>query len=334
MTESRITDPEAVSARDIELILNRDQSPTVQFSRPGYSRALLRDVNRLCVEFGARLEVRFFAHYGEVFDAAALSDLPDVRWLSIDSLERIRNEDYLLHLASLERLSFGVHHFDKPAFLADFAFEHLTQLVLSETAKRNFDLAPLRANPRLTDLFIQGHAKNIDAMAALPQLASLRLSGMPKRLKLSFVNDISRLRSLTLLLGSRRSIDEISHPLLEELRVVRVRGLETLGSLDRFPALRLLDVEDQLQLRSISVAGTRLRELTVSNCKNLEEIIDLESQVGLEHFRTSRTQLDLDAMLTRKWPDSMKVLALYSSSEKWNAAARVILGQRGYAEFR
>ena len=333
MIENRINDPSVVSSRDIQRILDGGRSPTVQFSRPGYSRRLLQSLNRLCIEFGAQLEVRFYGHYGADFDATALAELPDVRRLSIDCLEQISNENHLLRLACLEQLSFGVYRFDKPNFLGGFAFENLTELSLSGTAKGNFDLSPLINCRHLTDLFIQGHTKNIDVVATLRRLKSLRLSGMPKKLQLSFVNDVATLRSLSLLFGSRSTIDEISHGLLEDLNITWVRGLESLGPLRRFPKLRVLHVKDQLQLRSISVVDPPLRELSVINCKNLEEIMGLESQTRLEHFRASRTKLNLDALLARAWPKSMKILALYSGSEKWNRAAREILDSRGYAEF-
>lgn len=287
----------------------------------------------LCQVFGSSLEVRFFGHYGHDFDARVLSALPDVRWLSVDCLTRIANEDWLYKLPLLERLSFGVSEFDQPDFLDGFQLERITQLSLSETRSRKLDLGGLHRCTSLTELFLQRHTRNIEALARTPVLRTLRLSGMPKQCELSFVGEMPSLQSLTLLLGGRPSLDGVSSRTLQELEIVRVRGLETLGPLDRFPKLRRLQVEDQLQLHSISVAGTQLREPSLHNCKNLESVTGLDTLAELEHFRVSRTKLDLEALLDRNWPPSMEVMALYSGSQKWNDEARAILDRRGYREY-
>lgn len=333
MIESRINDPESITTHDIERILHKGLlPPTVQFSGPGYTPALLRCINRLCVAFDKRLEVRFYGHSGQAFDASVLSHLPDVRWLSVDCLDEIVNDHHLQRLSHLERLSFGVHRFSKPKFLSGLQFDRMRELRLAGSAANNFDLAPLSAGRALSEVFIQGHTKNIEALATLPKLSRLTLSGMPKRQPLSFVSGIRALRMLKLLLGSRMSVDEISHERLESLEIVWVRGLESVGDLRRIPALQRLFIDGQLRLRTISLAGVKLRELSVHNCKNLTSISGIESQPRLEHFRTSRTKLDLDALLDLTWPPTMKIVALYSGSEKWNARARTVLGQRGYAD--
>ncbi len=333
-TESRITDPKAVKSADVQAILDAGWSPTVQFSKPGYSRELLRNVNRLCAEFGPTLEVRFYGHYGSGFNAKALTELPDVQWLSIDCLERISNEDELARLGELRRLSFGVHEFDRPSVLNSLEFKKLRELSLSSNKRTNFDLGFIARFSQLTELFVQGHTKNIVAISTLPRLKTLRLSGMPKKQELSFVNSIESLRSLTLLLGGRSTIDEIKHPTLEELEVNWVRSLETLGNMGRFPNLRRLRIEDQLQLRVLPLEGLQLRELSAFNCKNLDTITGLDEQEALEEFRIGRTKLVLDALVAHKWPASMKIVAIYSGSEKWNKTAREMLDQRGYGEFR
>jgi hypothetical protein len=333
MIDSRITDPGAVSERDIQAIIDQGLSPTVQFSKPCYDRSLLDAVNSLCKVFGSSLEVRFFGHYQHDFDAAVLSAIPSVRWLSVDCLTRILNEDWLHKLPLLERLSFGVFEFDRPDFFDGFQLGQITKLSIAETKSRKLDLGALEKCTSLTELFVRGHTRNIEALSNVPALRKLRLCGMPKQRDLSFVGDIPRLESLVLLLGGRPSFNELRSPTLKELEVIRVRGLETLGPLDRFPNLHRLQIEDQLQLHSFSVAGTQLRELSVHNCKNLQSVFDLGSLLDFEHLRVSRTQLDLEMLRDCNWPPSMKFVALYSSSEKWNEQTRSILECRGYKEF-
>jgi hypothetical protein len=147
------------------------------------------------------------------------------------------------------------------------------------------------------------------------------------------LSDAIGLRSLNLILGGRSSFDEFQHAALEELSIIRVRGVQTLGSLHRFPRLQSLQVEDQLQIQCIDLPGALLRRLLLSNCKNLTRIDGLELLEGLYQLRVLRTKLDLDALAQRNWPASLSVLALYSGNRKWNDATRAMLDQRGYREF-
>ncbi len=331
--EPRITDPQRVDAAMVKAILARGARPTIQFSRSGASTELLASVNELCREFGDRLEVRFFGHHSETFDGGILTHIPDVHWLSLDCLMTISGENNLAQLPNLTKLTFGVYRFDKPDFLDALPLERFTWLSLGENAKKNINLRYLDRCGALEHLFLAGHTRGIEAISRLPKLSQLWLGSIPKKQTLEFLSDLAPLRSLNLILGGRRSLDEFRHPDLEELAVLRVRGVETLGSLGRFPKLRKLQVEDQLQLRAIDLTGAALKELILLNCKNLETLSGLDDVPGLQHLRASRTSLDLDALVERVWPPSMDILALYSGSERWNTSARAKLDQRGYREF-
>jgi hypothetical protein len=333
MIESRINNPSSINDRQVRAILEAGRSPTIQFSQSMYTPSLLRRLNDLCAEFGERLEVRFYGHHNEVFDAETLTRLPDVKWLSVDCLTTIRNEAEIGRLPCLEQLSFGVFDFDRPHFLRSLPLSNLRRLVISETAKRNFDLAPLAQAHGLRVLFLNGHTRNIEAVEGLPLLSELTLSAMPKTRSLGFLSQVPALRSLTLILGGRVSLDDFCHPLLEELNVIRVRGLASMGNLARFAYLRRLSIEDQLQLRAIDVAGTELRGLSLFNCKNLARIEGLDQLGQLEVFRTGGTDLDLDALRDRPWPPSLKVVGLYKSSRIWNESTRRHLDGLGYREF-
>lgn len=333
MIETRINNPKSPPDSAIRAIAASGQTPTIQFSAPVYSAELLRAVNRLCIEYGDRLEVRFFGHYGGRFDASVLLNIPDVSWLSIDCLSEIANEHEISKLSRLSRLSFGVFKFDNPQFLEQIEISNLTRLSLTENVTRNFDLAPLARAVKLTTLNIDGHTKNLIALSQLRQLSELTLRSTPKTQSLEFLRQVQNLTSLSLILGSRQTIDEITHPRLERLSLIRVRGLVGVGPLARFPHLRELQIEDQSRVSSIDLAGTDLRKVTLMKCKNLEELKGLASLSGLVEFRTAWTKLDLQALLEREWPPSLEVLALYSKSNKWNDATRAILDKQGYREF-
>jgi hypothetical protein len=333
LPENRITDPRQVSREQLDDVLGRAAHATIQFSKPGYSHQVLQNVNDYCAEYGDKLEVRFYGHYSDTFDASILTRVPDVQWLSVDCLQRIDNEDAIARLSKLRKLSFGVYYFDNPGFLATLNLARISRLTLSDNSKKNFDLSPLALCDELEELYLSGHRKNINAISLLPALRVLSLGSIAKSQALEFVNEIQTLAKLTLILGGRENLDELDHTGLNELEVLRVRGLSTLGDLSRFQGLRRLLVEDQLQLKSISLDGSDLEEISIHNCKNLQELAGLLTLKRLRSFRASRTKLDLDSLLGANWPGTMKTVALYSGNRRWNERARQILDERGYSEY-
>ncbi len=328
--ENRVTDPGRVSSAQIDAILARGLQPTIQFSRNCYSKPLLGKINDLCLQYGDSLEVRFYGHYSGAFDAAALAHIPDVQWLSIDCLLRIDNPTEIYSLNHIRKFGFGVHYFNQKDFLAGLKLPQIRHLVLVENERRNLDLAPLAACSNLESLYLNGHTKNIVAISKLPKLRQLSLGSMPSKLELAFVRHIPRLEKLTLILGGRTDIDDLEHDNLHELEIQRVRGIEKLGDLQRFPKLRRLLVEDQIRLSSVLIEGSRLEEVYFHNCKKLTDLPGLLELSSLREFGASRTSLDMEKLLHANWPASVEKLGLYSSSEKWNKMAREYLDSRGY----
>jgi len=330
---NRINDPSSLSRADLQNILSRGASPTVQFSKPTYSPKLLKEVNGFCQEYGSNLEVRFYGHYSGAFDASALRFLPDVQWLSIDCLQRIENDEEVFRLENLRKFSFGVYYYDRSDLLARIKIDGLLRLVLADNDKRNFDLEPLEECSELEEFYLNGHTKNIGVLSKLPCLRFLSLGSISKKTRLEFASGIQQLNSLTIILGGREAIDEVRHESLRELRIVRVKAFESLGDMSRFPKLRKLVVEDQIRLNTIDLRGTDLREVSVHNCKNLSEIDGLLDLSDLRLFATSRTKLDLELLLRADWPKSMEVVGLFSTSDRWNEKAREKLAERGYRQF-
>jgi hypothetical protein len=77
----------------------------VQFGRRGYTDEQLAELNQLAKLYGRGLEIRFYGHYGEVFDGSVLRYLPDASCVSIDCLSHARNLDALSHIEGLQELS-------------------------------------------------------------------------------------------------------------------------------------------------------------------------------------------------------------------------------------
>lgn len=325
----RINNPKKISPPEIAKECEKRQRLTVQFNRyDAYTPAILASLNEACRLAQDRLEVRFYGHYGARFDAKFLRHLPEVCHLSIDCLTAIDNEDEIGRLPKLRSLSFGVFGFDRPDFLKTLQLGQLKQFSLGENRKRNFDLSPLAASKSLDSLFIHGHSKGIDATEGLPRLRKLTLSGYAKKHSLHFVEGVSALKELTLILGGRADLDDLSSKTLEIIQILRVQGLATMGDLSRLPALSAFRVEDQIQLRQLDLHGVSLKRLALSNCKNLMELRGLDKQDQLQEFSAFGIALDLDGLRDRDWPSTMRCVRLFSGRRKWNDDAEARLAAR------
>lgn len=318
INSGRINNPVRLDQRAIADEVARLNRPVVvQFSESPISARILQEVDQLCDHFGENLEVRFYGHYGGHFDATLLRHVPSVQRLTVDCLQAISNADEVGKLPLLSHLRFGVYDFSDRDFLASLDIARLESLSISENRKRDIDLSPLAHAETLKRLYIEGHTSGIQHITEVPHLSDLVLRACPKSQSIGFVNNIRSLKKLELVLGGRQSIDELAHPQIETLQILRVQGLQSLGNLARFPALRHLRVEDQIKLHTIDLAMANLLRISVSNCKALTEIEALNCQTELEELFIARTAADVERLMHAKWPDSLRCLGLFKNSRKW-----------------
>lgn len=334
-TSIRLQDITTVDRSYIESIIAQGDRPIIQFSTPGYSTELLQQIDALCSEFGAKLEVRFYGHNWTSFDASSLTLLPNVAWLSIDCLRSVVNLNALFQLTRLRRLSLGIFELNQADILDRLQADALEELYVCETRKSEIDLSSLARCHSLSRLYIAGHTRGFDSLAESHSISELTLRSIPKKQSLGAVSRMRGLRALTIILGGRADIEEISHPQLRRLEIVWVRGLASLGSLTRFPALERLRVEDQLKLLSVDFETTpsELHDLQIFNCKNLEKIGGLAHLSKLKTFRIGRTKLDFEKLLEAGLPASLRCVAVYTRRKKIDEAMRQRLDALGYTEF-
>jgi len=329
----RINNPDKITKKNVLSAEGVWGLPTIQFSESGQSKRLLKSINALCKIFGAKLPIRFYGHYGNDFDASVLNHLPDVQWLLVDCLQNISNSDAIFQLSKLKKLSFGVYNYENPDFLNQLNLQKLEQLTIGETKKRDIDLAYLAKAEKIRSLTIVGHTKNINEIGQMKSLQDLSLNLIGKKHGLEFASKIAKLNSLKIILGGRQNINEFSHPLLQNLQITRVRGFNNIGDLSRFPRLEHLQIEDQIQLKTLELASPNLEEIKILNCKNLSLIDGLSSLTKLKHLRCSRTALDYDKLSEFSWPENMQTVALYSGNKKQDDMRRKHLDMRGLKEF-
>ena len=331
----RIHNPASIDGAALRAAIAADGHVIVQFGEHFDARPLLADLDALAAGCGAALEIRFYGYHLTPFDAAILRALPHAASLSLDCHTSAVNLDTLGELRHLKRLQLGVYDMQEHDILALENLRGLEYLSLGETRKANIDLAPLRHWPQLAQLHTTGHTKNIAAITALPALTKLSLSQVKSKDEVDFINAMPALARLRFILGGRSSIAHVTAPWLEELEVVRVRGLEELGELGRFPRLRRLSVEDQIKVKDIRLgANPALEWLVLRNCKTLESLRGLATLPALHNLAVHLTQLDIDALLAAGLPATLRQLTLATGKRKRDAQIETRLSALGYAKAR
>lgn len=332
MHDQRVESPTADALAELEDWLADGTGVTVQFSAPPYPTPVLARLNRLAARFGPLLEVRFYGHYGSSFDCSHLAHLRDLASLSLDCLSRV---DALHEIESLERLSslsLGIFELTEGAVLETPNLRRLSALILGETRKSVFDLASLGNYSNLTHLRVCGHTKNLPVLANLQSVRELWLNSIPRKSSVSFISEMRGLRSLHVYLGGRESIAEVFVPSLEVLEVVRVLGLRDIGNLSRFPALRRLLVEDQVQLEQLTFGreNAELEVVHLYNCKSLRALPGIGETPRLGEMRVFRTAIEPEALRRSRLPVSLRKLAFGTGKASMDRRVRAQSSTLGY----
>ena len=339
MTQARqpqcIQNPERIDAGAIRAAIASGQQVLVQFNTLGEPGPLLADLDALAATCGSALTIRIYGYDPRVFDARILRALPHVASLSIDCHRQAIHLETLGELRHLKRLSLGVYELAQADILQLDNLHGLEYLNLGESARNNIDLAPLRHYAHLASLAIEGHSQHIDTLASLPALHELSLYRIKNKVALDFISEMAGLDRLLLQLGGRESLAHIEAPLLKKLEVIRVRGLETLGDIGRFPLLQALWVEDQIKLRQVALGPNPVLErLDLHTCKTLDSLPGLAALPALRQLSASETMLDIDALLAHGLPASLTHARLRTGRKTRDDAIAAQLVQLGYEEAR
>jgi hypothetical protein len=335
MTQARqrqcIQNPERIDAGAIRAAIAGGQQVLVQFNTLGEPGPLLADLDALAATCGTALTIRIYGYDPRVFDTRILRALPHVASLSIDCHRNALYLETLGELRHLKRLSLGVYELAQADILQLDNLRGLEYLHLGESARNNIDLAPLRHYAHLASLAIEGHSQHIDTLAGLPVLHDLSLYRIKNTVPLDFISEMARLDRLLLQLGGRASIADIDAPLLRKLEVIRVRGLEAVGDIGRFPLLRALWVEDQIKLRQVALGpNPALERLDLHTCKTLDSLPGLAALPALRQLSASETMLDIDALLAHGLPASLTHARLRTGRKTRDDAIAARLAELGY----
>ena len=259
----------------------------------------LSRLRKLCVEWGDRLTVRFYAHYYELFDGKVLLDLPEIQSLMVNSLkDAVTNLECIGELPNLKKLHIGVYELENKKLLDAIPVSNLTDLTLEEARTKALDLSALKNAQSLKRLRIFGHKKNIEAVGGLSGLEDFSFNPM-KGMTFDFLQNMTSLKSLKFVLGGVESIESLGEmPTVEDMAFTMVRGLSELGDLQRFPSLERFFMQDQPQVTDIKFGASNaaLKHVWLYNCPKLSSLGDLSKTPNLESLHAVKTDLSLKGL--------------------------------------
>ena len=212
-------------------------------------------------------------------------------------------------------------------------FKTLKELILGDTRTKSRNLKYLEDYPDLNYLIICGHTQNIDAVGKLTDLRYLGLNSISK-VKLKFVNQLRKLKSLSFVLGGRENIDEIEENEIETLEIIRVRSFNSLKNISNFKKLKILLIEDQIKLTELHFDKEipTLKDFKLINCKTFKYLTGIEKLNSLSQLRIYKTNINFNEFINHQFPKSLDILAFYTAKAKIDKDIKVILLKLGYKD--
>ncbi len=230
----------------------------------------------------------------QVYDAEHLSDVENLKSVSITGMPHALNLDALAQVGPLESLELEIFQLDPVDILERIDPSELRFLRLSNTAPNKLDLGVLPRFSKLEELTISGQRKNLQSVGQLETLKRLTI-GLVAKSGCDFLSGLKNLEVLKLLLGGQGDIGNVHCPSLKELEVVRVRGLSDLGDLSRFPNLQGLRIENQPRLTCLHASRPmqNLTAITVFSCPKITRFIGGNNLPNLRDYESYDTPLIL-----------------------------------------
>lgn len=329
---SMLDGPDVAHLNLIDERLKKRKSLLVQFSGTDkYTEELLTKLDAYCQKYGDRLQVRFYGHYSQKFDFNVLKSIPHVENLIVDISSTAKNIYTLCELRHLKKLGFGFYQLKEVDIFQSENITKLSELRLFETKTKSVDLDFLRKCKELTLLSVHGHRKNADAIGELSKLKTLAFRSAPD-FSLAFVNRLKKLKTLSLILGGRKNIDEIEGNAIELLSIVLVRGFEQLKNPSRFQKLKHLAIRDCIRLKELCFDATlpELRTLCIENCKGLSSLTGVAHLKKLQELQVTQTEVDFDSLLGQKLPKTLKSVLFVMRTRKRDDEIKQRLLESGY----
>lgn len=330
MKQKRITNPTKLNFEEIRnKVLIEKYKVIIQFDEEVYTQTILDEINELAESLNENFEIRFYGHK-KGFDGNTFLSLDKVKNISIDCMQNIKNSKALSQLQDLKVLRFGVEDFKEKEFLQYDNFTKLEELNVYNTY--NLNLEHIVKYHNLKSLYVIGKFKNIQQIGTLKTLQNLHLGSINKNTSFQFVNGLDDLKKLSIWFGSRENINEITNKNIEELSIMRVRGLNNLDNICRFINLKELIVEDQAQLSEITFNEQmeNLKLLSINNCKKIESIKGFGNLINLKIIGLLRLpKIKFEDFIVETLPKTLEHINFYTETKQDKQIKEKII-QLGY----
>lgn len=244
--------------------------------------------------------------YGSIPDLEFLRFFPNLRKFSADSLyDSLESLDGLRHLRpDLHSLSLGA-------------------------TRKTMSLQLLSRFTSLRRLYLEKHTKDIDVLAGLTSLTSLRMRqiSLPD---LSLLLSLTELRALELAMGGTRDLSLLPRVgQLEYLELVMIRGLDDVTPVADMPALRYLSLYGLKQVTALpaDLSGALLLDtVALEVMKGLTDLAPLLTAPALRRVAlVNMTHLEpADVAVLAKHPQLRHLIAGLGSDRK-NRAVRELV---------
>jgi len=232
----------------------------VQFSRPLAAHEYPK-VSSFLLAYPA-VPLRIYGHDGMETDLEFLREFPRLRQFQVN-VYNLMSFDGLRHLPPT-----------------------LTYLGLGQTKSKRHSMSILSRFKALTELFIEGHAKDFEAVGTLKQLRTVTLRSITLP-GLDVLTGLPELRSLDIKLGGTNNLARLPElTKLQYLELWMIRGLTNLdpvASLGNLQYLFLQALKNVTALPSFRTLG-RLRRVHLETMKGLRDLRPVADAPALEEL--------------------------------------------------
>lgn len=258
--------------------------------------------------------------------ALFLSEYPSVT-LRVYGFDTYANFDFLSALRSVGRIQIELHEISNIDGLK-FLSPKLTSLGLGAT-RRQFSLRGLEKFSTLSDLWIEGHRKDLDVVGSLRELRklSLRSVSIPD---LAFVQSLAELTELEIKLGAVDDVRMVSTlPKLRRFEAWRVRKFTDVTPIVSLPSLESLHLQSLRGVLTLPSFAT-MRSLTRVHLESMKGITDLRTVADapslLDLLLIDMGHLQPEALIPFIKHPTLRAAVLGLNSDRKNSAARSLLG--------
>lgn len=209
--------------------------------------------------------------------------------------------------------------------------DSLENLQLGELKDKKISLDLLGELSNLNYLSVVRHPKGLESITILPKLTELALTGYSVD-KLSFLNDLQKLRRLYIGFGTSKNIDAISKlENLEELDILWVKQLADISAISKLTSLIKLKIEDEKQIKALPDLSQlkQLKNIRLMNISSLEDISSLTNSF-VEEFIITGPNKNADFLTPISKNKCVKKVYAYFYLKKEQIKAEQILANKFY----